>query len=122
MEAQRPDTAALARETRIEAEEVRIVVSDHWRPVAKLEGLSVKRLREEGGGEEIVVRGSATFSLKGLKVEAREIRVRWLADHQDFVLYAKRVQLFQQKRERPYYSRDLSAVTMANDQVNFFQQ
>ena len=47
----------------------------------------------------------------------------WLGpEHENLLVYAKDVALFQQQRDRPFYSQNLSAVSMANDQVSFFQQ
>lgn len=63
------------------------------------------------------------FVLKKLRVEAESIRVTWLgSEHENLLVYAKDVALFQQQRDRPFYSKNLSAVSMANDKVSFFQQ
>jgi hypothetical protein len=49
--------------------------------------------------------------------------VTWLEpEHENLLVYAKEVALFQQHRDRPYYSKGLTAVSMANDKVSFFQQ
>jgi len=67
--------------------------------------------------------GSSVFVLRKLRIEAESIRVRWLEpEHENLLVYAKEVALFQQRRDRPYYSKGLSAVSMANDTVSFFQQ
>ena len=114
----RPDALALERHTSIEAETARVVASDHWKAGARLNGIRVETL-EDG---TVRARGGAVLKLGNLSVEAREIRVRWLPDHQDFLLYAEHVKIFEQKRDQPYRSEGLAAVTMANDQVSFFKQ
>lgn len=86
---------------------------------AKLEG--IHRAAPEPGVE--TANGSAVFVLRKLRVEAESIRVKWLEpEHENLLVYAKEVALFQQQRDRPYYSKGLSAVSMANDTVSFFQQ
>jgi hypothetical protein len=68
-------------------------------------------------------RGSSVFVLRKLRVEAESIQVTWLEpEHENLLVYAKEVALFQQHRDRPYYSKGLTAVSMANDKVSFFQQ
>lgn len=114
-----PDEMALALPTVVRAETARLFLSDRWRKQSKLEAIRVER-PEPGVA---VARGGVVFRLKGLRVEARELRVKWMADYEDVLLYAQRVESFEQKRgERPYSTRDVSALTMANDQVRFFQQ
>ena len=113
-----PDEQPLARNTVVKADSARIILSDRWRKQAKLAAVAVDE-REPG---VVVARGGATFRLRGLRVEAREIEVKWLADHEDFLLYAQQVALFHQERKAAYHSTDLSAVAMANDEVSFFQQ
>ena len=67
--------------------------------------------------------GSSVFVLRKLRIEAESIRVKWLEpEHENLLVYAKEVALFQQQRDRPYYSKGLSAISMANDTVSFFQQ
>ncbi len=86
---------------------------------AKLEG--IHRAAPEPGVEP--ANGSAVFVLRKLRVEAESIRVTWLEpEHENLLVYAKDVALFQQERDRPFYSKNLSAVSMANDKVSFFQQ
>lgn len=114
----RPDQVGLERETRVEAEKVTIVASDHWRGEAKLEGIRV----EHGENGVDRARGGATFKLLGLDVQAAEIEVRWLGDHEDFVLYASNVAHFEQRREQPYTTGPLDKLTIANDHVSFFQK
>jgi len=114
----RPDQVGLERETRVEAEKVTIVASDHWRGRAKLEGIRVEH-GEDGADRAL---GGATFRLLGLDVKATEIEVRWLGDHEDFVLYASNVAHFEQVREQPYTTGPLDKLTIANDHVSFFQK
>jgi hypothetical protein len=118
-EPDRPDAAVLARETRIKARSAELVLSGRFRREARLEGIRVERPQPH----VVTARGSAVLVLRHLRVEAEEIRVTWLEpEHENLLLYAKEVELFEQKRDRPYFSRNLSAVSMANDQVSFFQQ
>jgi hypothetical protein len=71
----------------------------------------------------VTASGSSVFVLRKLRVEAESIRVTWLEpEHENLLVYAKDVALFQQERDRPFYSKNLSAVSMANDKVSFFQQ
>jgi hypothetical protein len=117
--ARRPDERALARTTRVEARRVRLLVSDRWRKDGRLEGIVVERPDPQRDD----AKGGARFRLKGLDVAAEELEVRWLPDYEDLFLYASRVALFHQERDqRPYHSTNLSAVSMAIDEVSFFQQ
>jgi hypothetical protein len=98
---------------------VEVVLSGRFRKEAKLEGIHVASPEPEVA----TAGGGAVFVLRKLRIEAESIRVRWLEpEHENVLVYAKDVALFQQKRERPYYSENLSAVSMANDKVSFFQQ
>lgn len=116
---ERPDEAALGRETLIQARKAELILSERLRGEAKLKAIHVAKPKP--GVEE--AQGSAVFVLRHLRVEAESIRVTWLApEHENLLVYAKEVALFQQQRERPYYSKGLSAVSMANDKVSFFQQ
>jgi len=118
-EPERPDEIALARETLIRAGTAELVLSGRFRREAKLEGIHIAK--PEPGVE--TANGSSIFVLRKLRVEAETIRVTWLEpEHENLLVYAKEVALFQQQRDRPYYSKGLSAVSMANDTVSFFQQ
>ena len=94
-------------------------MSGRFRKEAKLEGIQVSSPEPD----VTTANGSSVFVLRKLRVEAESIRVTWLEpEHENLLVYAKDVALFRQKRERPYYSKNLSAVSMANDKVSFFQQ
>ena len=68
-----------------------------------------------------VARGGAVVVIEGLRVEADEVTVRWLAEAEDNVLvHAREVKLFRQVRGQPYETKDLAMLTMANDKVSFF--
>jgi hypothetical protein len=112
-----PDERALAMETLVKARRVELVLSARWRPEARFEAIRV----EEAPGVQLG-RGSAVLVLRALRIEAQEVRLKWLEEGENLLLYAEDVELFRQHRAQPYESRDLSAVTMANDQVSFFQQ
>ncbi len=118
-EPERPDAAALALETLVRARTAELVLSSRFRKESKLEAIHVE---EEQPGI-VTARGGSVFVLKNLRVEAESIRVTWLGpEHENLLVYAKDVALFQQQRDRPFYSKDLSAVSMANEKVSFFQQ
>ena len=118
-EPERPDEVALARETLIRARTAELVLSGRLRKEAKLEGIHLAK--PEPGVE--TANGNSVFVLRKLRVEAESIRVRWLEpEHENLLVFAKEVALFRQQRDRPYYSTGLSAVSMANDTVSFFQQ
>jgi hypothetical protein len=103
----------------VKAEKVRMLLSERWKGEARLEGVRV----EPSGGERTVARGDARLQVGRLLVEAREIEVKWLADYEDVLLYAERVELFRQQRgERPYGTENVAVVSMANDKVSFLQQ
>ncbi|MCZ6786620.1 MAG: hypothetical protein O7E54_05590, partial [Planctomycetota bacterium] len=60
-----------------------------------------------------VARGDALFILRGLRIDAvEEIKVTYLADHEDLVVHARDVELFRQKR--PY--------TMTKSKSQFVQR
>lgn len=113
-----PDAKALEMETLVQARAARIVLSARWRTATKVEGIGV----EESVPGTQVARGSAVFAIQGLRVEAGEIRVTWLPETDTLLVSATDVQLFRQRRGQPYETRDLAMLTMANDQVSFFQK
>jgi hypothetical protein len=118
-EPDRPDEVALELETLVQARTAELVLSSRFRKEAKLEGIHVA----EPDPGVVTANGSSVFVLRKLRVEAESIRVTWLeAGHENLLVYAKDVALFQQQRDRPFYSKNLSAVSMANDKVSFFQQ
>ena len=104
--------------TLIQAREARLVLSERFRREAKLGGTT--QMSPKQGVD--IARGQARFALRELLIEATDtIEVRWLPDHENLMVYATGVALFKQERERPYYSKDLAAVSVANDQVSFFK-
>jgi len=105
-------------ETLVQARHVEIVLSERWRKKAKVEAI---RVEEDPPGTE-VARGSVVVTIEGLRVEADEVKIRWLPEAEDNVLvHAKDVKLFRQRRAQPYETSNLAMLTMANDQVSFFQ-
>ena len=113
----RPDAAALAIETSVKARTVRLVLSSRWRETAKLEGVVVEH-PEKG---IVIARGSAVLQLEKLHVEASEwIKLTFLADHENLLLYAKDVELFKQQKGYGHKTENVDAVTMANDAVSIF--
>ncbi len=118
-EPERPDAQALARETLVRARRARLVLSERWREDASLTAAHVA-----GEGAEQEAQGNVVFLLSGLRLEiAGSLKITWMPDHDEVLVYASDVELFrQQRKDRPYSSKNLSAVTMANDQVSFFQQ
>ena len=119
-EPQRPDAKALALKTEVKAQRAELVLSARFREEARLEGIRVDTPK----ADIVRARGKAVFTLRNLVVEADTVQVTWLADpaHEHFLLYATKVASFRQVRDRPYSSRNLSAIAMADDKVSFFQQ
>jgi hypothetical protein len=117
-EPQGPDGKALAMETLVQARSTEVVLSVRWRAKAKVQAI---RVEEEAPGIQLA-RGSAIVTIEGLRIEADEVKLRWLAEaDENLLLYAKDVKLFRQRRGQPYETKDIAMLTMANDQVSFFQ-
>ena len=112
-----PDASALALETLVQARQAKIVLSSRWRGKAKVEAV---RVDDEGPGAQ-VARGGAVVTIEGLRVEADEVRLTWLSEGEDLLLWAEDVKLFRQRRGQPYETKDIAMLTMANDRVSFFQ-
>jgi hypothetical protein len=105
-------------ETLLKARTAEIILSARWRKMAKVEGIRV----EEKEPATQIARGSAVVVIQGLRVEADEVKVKWLPEAEDNVLvHAREVTLFRQVRGQPYETRDLAMLTMANDRVSFFR-
>lgn len=105
-------------ETLLRARRAEVILSVRWRKMAKVEGI---RIDEQTPGTQ-VARGSVVVAIEGLRVEADEVTVKWLSEAEDNVLvHAREVTLFRQMRAQPYETKNLAMLTMANDQVNFFQ-
>ncbi len=105
-------------ETLLQARTAEIILSVRWRRMAKIEGI---RVEEKEAGVE-VARGSAVVAIRGLRVEAEEVTVKWLSEDKDTLLvHGRDVNLFRQVRGQPYETKDLAMLTMANDQVSFFR-
>jgi len=117
-ELKRPDGAALSVETVVQARRAEIVLAARWRPEAKVEAIRV----EDEGPDVQLLRGGVVFTLRGLRLEVEELRIRWLAETEDLFLYASTVERFWQRRGQPYESKGLAALSMANDHVTFIQQ
>jgi len=105
--------------TLVRAQRVRLVLSDRWREQARLTAASIDR----SDPRSVRATGNARFRLLGLQVEAGgELDIRWLANHENYLLYADQVDLFRQERGKPYWTTHLSALSISNDKVSFFQQ
>lgn len=105
-------------ETLVQARRVEIILSVRWRKKAKVEAI---RVEEDPPGTQMA-RGSVVVTIERLRVEADEVKLKWLSEGDDNVLvHARDVKLFRQVRAQPYESRDLAMMTMANDQVSFFK-
>jgi len=114
-----PDERALGRKTVVKAQRAQLALSERWRDDARLTAAYVS----PAGEAEQQAEGNVVFLLSGLRLEVEgTLRITWIPDHDEVLLYATDVELFHQERDRPYHSENLSAVTMANDQVSFFQQ
>lgn len=116
-EPQGPDAEALAMETLVQARKAKLVLCARWRAEAKVEAI---RVEDEAPGTQ-VARGSVVVTIQGLRVEAEEVRITWLPEGEDLVLWAEDVKLFRQRRGQPYETKGIAMLTMANDQVSFFQ-
>ncbi len=112
-----PDAKALAMETLVQARQAKLVLSSRWRAEAKVEAIRVK---DEAPGTQ-VASGSVVVTIRGLRVEVDEMRLTWLLEGEDLLLWAEDVKLFRQRRGQPYETTDIAMLTMANDQVSFFQ-
>jgi len=112
-----PDATALALETLVQARQAKLVLCERWRGETKVEAI---RVEDEAPGTQ-VARGSVVVTVRGLRIEAEEVRLTWLSEGEDLVLWAEDVKLFRQRRGQPYETRGLAMLTMANDQVSFFQ-
>jgi len=113
-----PDAKALAMETLVQARHAEIILSVRWRKQAKVEAI---RVEEDPPGTQIA-RGSVVVTIRGLRVEADEVKIVWLPEAEDNLLvHARNVKLFRQSRSQPYETSNLAMLTMANDQVSFFQ-
>lgn len=115
----RRDAKVLAVKTTVRARTVTLVLAARWRDRMKLSAIHVSG--EEG---KVVAKGSATLRLEGLDVEAREsIEVRFIADpaHEDVVLHAREVTLFNRHVEFGHSTENASLVTMANEEVSVFK-
>jgi hypothetical protein len=105
----RPSERLLLLDTRLKVRTAEVILSDRWREEATLQAVD---LRPEAGGVQ-VARGDALFILRGLRIDAvEEIKVTYLADHEDLVVHARDVELFRQKR--PY--------TMTKSKSQFVQR
>jgi len=102
----------------VQARRAEIILSVRWRKIAKVEAI---RIDEEAPGTQ-VARGSVVVVIQGLRVEADEVKIKWLPEAEDNVLvHARDVKRFRQVRAQPYETSDLAMLTMANDQVSFFR-
>jgi hypothetical protein len=104
-------------ETLVQARKAKLVLCARWRDEAKVEAI---RVEDDAPGTEIA-RGSAIVTIRGLRIEAEEVRITWLSEGEDLVLWAEEVKLFRQRRGQPYETTNIAMLTMANDQVSFFQ-
>ena len=70
--------------------------------------------------------GAGTITLDGISltwaVRADSLDLTFLPDHENLLLYAEDVALFHQRRGYGHRTENVSAVTMANEQVSYFQQ
>jgi hypothetical protein len=116
-ELQGPDASALAMETLVQARQAKLVLASRWRSRATVQAIQVE---DEGPGGQIA-RGSAVVVIEGLRIEAEEVRLTWLPEGEDLLVWAEEVKLFRQRRGQPYETKDIAMLTMANDRVSFFQ-
>ncbi|MHC4223884.1 MAG: hypothetical protein ACYSX0_19930 [Planctomycetota bacterium] len=114
-----PDEKALKIETIVKARTGRLVLSERWRKEMKVEAIRV----EEPSRDTLRARGSVVLDLRNLHVElADTLEVTFLPDHENLLFYAEEVALFRQQRGLGHKTENVSAITMANDQVSYFSQ
>ena len=118
--AARPDTKALGIKTIVRARSVVLVLSQRWNGEMKLQS----RRRETPRAGVVHATGQAVLDLRELHVEADEIEVRFMPDpeHEDVLLHARDVKVFQQHVRYGHRTENADLVTMANDKVNIFKQ
>ena len=118
-----PDLRALDKETVCKARSARLVLSSRWRRQARIEA-GRETVRETDVGVEVTLEGNVVFTLRKLRIEASEsLRVTWLGPtHDNILLHARDVELFKQVVLFGHRAENVSAATMANDTVSFFQQ
>ena len=80
--------------------------------------------RDEEGATVVTRTGPTELRLKGLRIEAAEqLRITWLSrEHDNVLLHATDVAIFNQKETFHHSTTDMAAVTMANDTVRYWQQ
>ena len=115
-----PDAAALAIPTLMKARTASLRISERWRDEVKLEGIQIERPDDM----TMIARGSAVVVVRQLRVEAsEEIEIKFLSRQNDTVLlHGREVVLFQQKKGYVQRTENLSAVTMANEEVRYWSQ
>jgi hypothetical protein len=114
-----PDEAALEVPTTVKARAASLVLSERWRKELQVEAIQVTN----PAPDRIVARGAAVLTLRKLRVEAGDkIEIRFLADHDNLLLDATEVEFFERFKGYKHRTENVTAVTMANDHVSYFQQ
>lgn len=118
-----PDAQALERDTVVTAGVVKLVLSERWRSKARVQSAG-ETIAVEEGATVVSYRGPAQLKLMKLEVSAtKQLRISWLGrEHDNILLHATEVVGFRQKETFQHSTENISAVTMANDVVRYWQQ
>lgn len=106
-----PDAAVLSTPTRIRARYVQVTIASGWRPFVELKGIS-RNATDPATWSAV---GEAEFALRSVRIDgADEIKVTFLDDHEDVVIYARDVELLEHKMGR---HRNVYVATIANREL-----
>jgi len=118
-----PDAQALERATVVTAGVVKLVLSERWRREARVQSAG-ENVQAEEGSTVVTYSGPAQLKLMSLEVSAtKQLRITWLGpEHDNILLHATEVVAFRQMETFQHSTENVSAVTMANDVVRYWQQ
>ena len=106
-----PDAKILGTPTAIRARYVQVTISSAWRPFVELKGIR----RETSDPAAWLAAGDAEFTLRKVRIAgADEIKVTFLDDHEDVVIYARDVELLEHKMGR---HKNVYVATIANREL-----
>jgi len=115
----KPDEVAVAIPTRIEARFVTVMLGTQWRDRVVAEAIHVDR----SNPDEWILRGSATVRVGKIVAKAsEEAKVKFLSDHDHFVLHAKFVSSLERDKEYTHKQADLHMATIADSELNTFSR
>jgi len=89
----RPNERMLLLRTDIKATSVELILSDRWKDKARITAAQTEM--REGG--VVYLHGPAVYQLMKLRIEASdELKVTYLSDHEDMMLYARDCESYRQ--------------------------